>query len=222
MKQLSLLRLTWWLGLLWATIVWVGEFLLHYSPELVSATEAFSFFLTVAPEHLVWWHFIAIAWVPLYFVWYYHLFLMMGDWWKKKAWLLFSLGVIAFTVGGMWLSSRGFMGSLIQAPELFSGETLSYLIDSYTLFSESLVQILRLVIWLISVLWVCLIMTWKTMLKKWMAFFNPLLLLISVFAIYFVLPSVGQYLAPIAMNVVHFVIFWLSLLHLYSLSPKNA
>ena len=46
----------------------------------------------------------------------------------------------------------------------------------------------------------------------WFAILNPIFLVIVCFLIYFLIPAIGGYLMPIAMNVAHFVLFGVSLL----------
>lgn len=86
------------------------------------------------------------------------------------------------------------------------------ILGNYTLLSESLVQILRVIILLLSAFFIIAIYKSPTYYNKWMAITNPIVILILVFAVYFIIPSIGKYIAPpIAMNVTHFILFSLSL-----------
>lgn len=218
MNQTLLLKITGRVGLLGACIVWLWEFLLHFSPTITEASGAFSFFLSVPFHNLVRGHRIAIIWVPLYYVWYYHFYQIMKPASRNWASVLFGLGVIAFTIGGMRIASRWFIGSIVQLQSSIPSDTYTDIISNYTLFWESLVQVLRVTIVFISILWIWLVGTWKTIYKKRIMILNPLVLLISVFVLYAILPEVWKYLAPIAMNVVHVVLFWVSLGYVYSTS----
>jgi hypothetical protein len=45
---------------------------------------------------------------------------------------------------------------------------------------------------------------------RWMVAFTPIVVLAAIFASYFLIPSVGVYLLPAAMNVAHVIFFGLS------------
>jgi len=47
-----------------------------------------------------------------------------------------------------------------------------------------------------------------------MAWFNPVLILAAVFLLFFLVPSIGIFLAPTAMNVTHVIVFSASLIAL--------
>jgi hypothetical protein len=121
----------------------------------------------------------------------------------------------------MRIASRGFIGSLVHMQPMVSTDVYTDIISHYTLFWESLVQVLRVAILLISIIRIRLIRTWKTIYKKRMILLNPFALLISVFVLYAILPEVWKYVAPIAMNVVHGVLFWVSLGYVYNASDAE-
>ena len=126
-----------------------------------------------------------------------------------------TLGIFAFVIGGIWVGSRAHLGVMVQAlNEANVPELHDRLIASYELHMENLVQILRVVILLTSVCFVWAILKGGTLYPKWMAFFNPILLLIIVFALFFFVRPIGQYLAPTAMNVAHFGLFTASIIAL--------
>jgi hypothetical protein len=202
------------LGLLAAILVGAGEFFLHYSPEIIGHAENYQFFAYVPNGNLTIGHFLAVLGIPLYFVGYYHIYLMLKSGHKKLASVVFYLGILAFSIGGFWITSRAFLGNIIQLQNDMPAETYQILLDKYTLISESLVQGLRVIILLLSITFIVTILKGGTVYKKWMVFFNPIVLLLAVFAIYFISPAIGKYIAPIAMNVVHFILFSLSLYQL--------
>lgn len=210
-KEKQLIYTTGIIGLIASIIVGLGEFLLHYSAQLTENTENYNFFAFVAKNNLIYGHFLAVLGTPLYFVGYYHIYKMLKGKENKWAFIVFALGIIAFTVGGFWITSRAFLGTIVHLKSDINTYTYTQILDNYTLLSESLVQVLRVVILLLSVFFIISILKSQTYYNKWMAIINPIVLLIAVFAIYFVAPSIGQYIAPIAMNVVHFILFSLSL-----------
>lgn len=203
--------LTGLLGLLASIIVGVGEFLLHYSPQIVGNAENYRFFQFVPKENLILGHFLAVFAIPFYFLGYYHIYKMLEKGNKKLASIVFGLGILAFTIGGFWITSRAFLGTIVHLKPDIDSNVYQNIMDNYTLISESLVQVLRVIILLLSVFFSLTILKGNTNYKKWIAIFNPIILLLSVFAIYFISPETGKYLAPIAMNVVHFILFSLSL-----------
>jgi len=198
-------------GLLASIIVGIGEFFLHYSPNIVGNAENYQFFQFVSKENLITGHFIAVFAIPFYFLGYFHIYKMLEKGNKKLASIVFGLGILAFTIGGFWITSRAFLGTIIHLQKNIDTEIYQKIINNYSLISESLVQGLRVIILLLSVFFVIAILKGGTYYKKWMAIFNPIVLLLSVFAVYFISPEIGKYLAPIAMNVVHFILFSLSL-----------
>jgi len=70
-----------------------------------------------------------------------------------------------------------------------------------------LVWALRIIVASLSIVYVWIILTNKQGLPKWLAFFNPIVLLIIVISSLFWYKPLGVHIAPIAMNVTHFVFF---------------
>jgi len=202
------------LGLIGAIGVGVGEFLLHYSPGGIGYDgNNFNFFNQIPLSRLTLGHFVAVSFVPFYIAGYYHLYLVFKEDNPKTAKGIFALGVIAFMIGGMWISSRAQLGYLVHKIAEFPNDTaLQSLIEVYKNHAEILVKSLRIWVAAISVLFVIPILKGKTIYPKWMAIFNPIIILLSVLVIYKIAPSVGFIIGPIAMNVVHFIIFGLSLI----------
>ena len=202
------------LGLIGAIGVGIGEFLLHYSPNGIGYnSNNFEFFNQISLDRLTLGHFIAISFTPFYIAGYYHLYLIFKDRSPNSAKAIFALGVIAFMIGGMWISSRAQLGYLVHKIAEFPNDTaLQSLLEVYKNHAEILVKSLRIWIAAIAVLFVIPIVKGETIYPKWMAIFNPLVILISVLIIYTILPKVGYFIGPIAMNIVHFIIFGLSLI----------
>ena len=219
LKQLYLFGI---LGLMGAIGVGVGEFLLHYSPNGIGYdSNSFLFFNQISLNRLTLGHFVAVSFVPFYIAGYYHLFLVFKPQNPKLAMAIFALGVIAFMMGGMWISSRAQLGYLVhKIAEFPEDQALQDLIAVYKTHAEILVKSLRIWMAAISILFVIPILKGQTIYPKWMAIFNPLLILVSILVIYNIVPSVGYIIGPIAMNVVHFIVFGLSLLIIKNKSKK--
>ena len=196
-------------------LVGAGEFLVHFSNGVFEANVSYSYFRYISETHLQIGHYLMIVSIPLYFVGYAHLFLALQKGSKKLALAIFILGLFAFTIGGIWVGSRGFLGSIVLT---FKGQYDSDLyiniIENYDLYLENLVNILRILIFSISAVFSYTILKYKTLYPKWMAMINPFLLLVIIFLIFYFAPVIGKYLVPTAMNVAHLVLFSVSLIAL--------
>jgi hypothetical protein len=218
---MQLIKTLGYLGLLGAILVGVGEFYLHYSPQVMSAGEEFYFFQFVSISHLKLGHFLAVIGLPLYFAGYLHIYKMLKSGNKLFARTVLALGFIAFAVGGIWIGSRGFMGSLVHLQNEMPQETYQKLIANYDSFLEVLVQVLRVVIALLSIAFSWTILKGGTFYTKSMAIFNPILILIFFVILGIAIPQIGKYFLPILMNITHFVIFSISLYQLKIYTQNN-
>lgn len=200
------------LGVLAAVLVGAGEYLLHYDP-LARFSEGGYDFMQGAPQNRVTFgHFLGVFGAVLYPVGCYHLYLMLKSGSEKIAIVIAGLGAISFFVGAVWIGSRASISALMQ----YSGSDVSALIALYELRYETLLQVVRLGMLLISILFIVTVLQGKTLYRRWMAFFNPITLIIVAFLIYFMIPSLGVHLMPIALNFAFFVLFLLSIYHVYS------
>ena len=86
------------------------------------------------------------------------------------------------------------------------------LIGLYDLRYETLLQIIRVAVLALSVIYISLTLTGRSHYPKWMAALNPILLILVSFIVYAVTPSIGKYLMPIALNVAFFVLFVASIM----------
>jgi len=121
------------LGFIGAIGVGVGEFLLHYSPNGIGYDgNNLEFFNQIPLSRLTLGHFVAVSFVPFYIAGYYHLYLVFKQHNPKIAMGIFSLGIIAFMIGGMWISSRAQLGYLVHKIAEFPNDTaLQSLIEVY-------------------------------------------------------------------------------------------
>lgn len=209
------------LGLIASILVGIGEHLLHYSPEILGHSEAYEFFKYVPIENLTLGHFLAIIGIPFYFAGYIHIYRMLKSGNETLARFVLILGFLAFTVGGVWISSRASIGNIVHLKEAINPETYQNLLTHYTDHMEILVQALRVIIALLSVVFVITIVKGGTFYQKWVAFFNPITVLISLVIIGQLIPSIGKHILPILMNVTHFILFIISLNQLKK-TQKNA
>ena len=209
-----------YLGLLASIIVGVGEYLLHYNNHVLEFSKNYEFLKLVTKENLTTGHFLAIIGLPLYFAGYFHIYRMLKTGNKFLAVSVLLLGLISFAVGGIWIGSRAFLGTIVHMQGDLSVINYQIILDNYTLHLEALVKILRVVIALLSVFFVAAILKGETQYKKWMAFFNPItILLLLVLSLQ--IPSIGKHIGPILMNVTHFILFTISLYQLNIYSKKS-
>lgn len=208
------LKLTGIIGLIGSILVGIGEFMLHYNANGYNG-DNYAFFVSILEWRLIVGHFMVVFFVPLYIIGYWHIFLRLNAGNKGLAQAVLILGIFAFVLGGMWISSRGLLGFI--AKSIHAGDTSISLLAHYRLLMETLVQVLRLIIILISALFIIAIRKGGTLYPSWMTWFNPGLALGMVFMLYFIFPLLGNILAPTAMNIAHIVVFSASL---FSLNTK--
>ncbi len=131
---------------------------------------------------------------------------------RRLATAVWVLGGAAFMIGGIWVGSRAFLGTLVQElPRLAEPAVLELVVGTYETLIESLVQVLRVLVLLNSALLVYTILRRPTLYPRWMAWFNPIGLLVVVFLLFLYLPALGDLLIPSAMNVARLVMFSASL-----------
>ncbi len=195
-------------GIAAAAMVGTGEFLLHFDP-LARYGQGFEFFNGVSESQATLGHFIGVLGAPLYVVGAWHLCLMLrsaNQFWAKVLFFAMSYGCI---VGAVWIGSRATAAMLVNSN---SGVDLAPALSLYELRYDTLLTATRIAILAVSVILVWLSLTGRSRYPKWMAVLNPILLILASFFIFWLAPSVGKYLMPIALNVAFFVIFTVSTL----------
>jgi len=218
-KEIRIIKYSWYAWVFWAMLAWLWEFLLHYSSNVLNNGELYWFLSYVSVNNLFVGHFLAVAWIPFYFIWYFHLYKMLN---REKIILskvFFTFWILSFIAWWIWLSSRWFLWTIVHYKDVMNPEIYEPIIYTYTFLLESMVQALRFFISIVSVLWIYIILKNKTYYPKWMSIFNPLSLLVLTFWT-LVIPTIGKYLVPIAMNFVHLIIFTLSLICLSNFIKK--
>ena len=213
------LMLTGFAGFLGALGVGIGEWLMQFTEAGKMDETTYNYFLDVQVSHLSFGHFLCVLTGPLYFLGYVHLGRALD---KDRGWLgkiITGLGIYAFGVGIAWIGGRIYLGLTRKAVEV--GEASPELFKSLAAHNEPFVNILRVAILLISILWIYSILKGKSVYPKWMVAVSPILILVSIFVLYAILPEVGKYILPAAMNVTHLIIFGLSLFHCSRISTAK-
>ncbi len=190
------------IGLLGAMLTGVGEFMLHF--DALSRFGENQFFLGIGAERSNWGHFIGVLAAPLYLLGCWHIYLMLRP--ANPRWSLVAFFVMAygFLVGIVWIGSRASISALINVP---TSPEIERLIALYDLRYETLLQVIRFAVLILSVIFAWLTLTGRSHYPKWMAILNPILLIVASFVIYAIAPDLGKYLMPIALNVAFGVFF---------------
>ena len=204
---MSNLKITGIIGLIGAIICGTGEFLLHFDPQ-ARFTGGYDFMADISDSRLTAGHCLAVFGEALYFVGVWHIAEMLRPAGEKLSRALFIIGSFGFVYGGMWMSSRAMIGSIVHHPEIVEGTNL---VELYVLRLETLLQVIRITTLVISIIYIVMVLTGKSRYPKWMAATSPIVLLLMNFVIYLTVPSIGKYVMPIALNVGFTVFFLLSL-----------
>jgi len=216
MKNKQTILLAAYIGLLAAICVGIGEFSLHFD-ALGRFEGKYVFMKGIEASRSTFGHFIGVLAAPLYIIGYWHIMKMLEPANKnfaKVAFFIMSYGII---MGAIWIGSRASISAIVNDP---SAQNLMTLISLYELRYETLLQITRASVLLFSIIFIWLILSGKTYYPKWMAFFNPLLLILASFGVYAIFPSIGIYLMPIALNVAFTILFIVSIYITYKKEIK--
>ncbi len=204
----STIVLTGLVGLLGAVLTGVGEFILHFDALARFGAEN-EFFEGISDQRTTIGHFVGVLGAPLYLVGCWHIKLMLQP--ANKIWSMtaFFVAAYGFAVGAVWIGSRASISALVNAP---TSPEIVQLIGLYDFRYETLLQIIRVTVLALSVIYIWLTLTGRSHYPKWMAALNPILLILVSFIVYAVTPSLGKYLMPIALNVAFFVLFMASIM----------
>ncbi len=211
---MKLTKILGYLGLIASILVGFGEYFLHYSPNILEYSKNYEFFKFVSLQYLTIGHFLAVIGLPFYFAGYIHIYRMLKSGNETLARMVLAFGFIAFVVGGIWIGSRASIGNIVHLKNAMDVNTYNNLLEHYTNHLEVLVQALRIIIAILSVVFATAILNGGTYYKKWMAIFNPIVILILLVIVGKLIPSLGKHMLPILMNVTHFILFGLSLYQL--------
>lgn len=199
MQHKTILLATGFIGLAAAILVGAGEFLLHFDPLARYSETHYDFMLATSDAQQTTGHFLGALGAPLYIVGCWHIYLMLKP--ANKLWALigFLFGAYGFMIGADWISSRASIGALIHAQE--RGIVVDDLVALYQLRYETLLTVTRLTTLMISAIYIFLVITGRSYYQKWQAVMSPIVLLLLSFLTYLVVPSVGKYMMPIALNI---------------------
>ncbi len=195
-------------GLLAATLVGMGEYLLHYDALARFSEGGYEFMHGISTTRTTTGHFLGVFGATLYPIGCYHIYQMLRPANQRWAFAAFLIGSAGFMVGVVWIGSRASISALMQLP---ASAEIAGLIELYDLRYETLLQFIRITTLILSVIIVWLCLTGRSHYPRWMALFNPVLMIIANFILFVIAPSIGKHSMPIALNVAFFVFFALSL-----------
>lgn len=195
------------IGLIAAMLVGAGEYLLHYDALARFTAGGYEFMQDISATRSTTGHFLGVFGATLYPVGCYHIFQMLRPANHRWAFAAFLIGSFGFIVGAVWIGSRASISALSQLPP---SADITALIGLYDLRYETLLQVVRLTTLVVSIIIVALCLTGRSYYPKWMALFNPILLIIANFILFAIAPSIGKHSMPIALNVAFFIFFALS------------
>ena len=191
------------IGLVGAVMVGIGEYMLHFHPS--GPAGEIDMLLNVDLEQARLGHLIALPFIPFYFGGYIGLWQMFKKQTPVAASVVLSLGVVAFTCGGVWISSR-YMGAFILQRDPVDSAPYAEAYEMYASSYQIIVWGLRILVAGISAGLIYCIVKSKHV-SNWFIALNPIAVLIVVISSLFWLPPLGIHIAPMAMNVAHFVLF---------------
>ena len=196
-------------GLAAAILVGTGEYLLHYDPQARFSAGGYDFLKGISDSRSTTGHFFGVLGATLYPIGMYHIYLMLRPANPRVALAGFFLSSFGFIVGTVWIGSRSSISALMQIPPT---PEITHLIGLYEVRYETLLNIIRLTTLALSVIIIWLGLTGRSHYPRLIAIFSPVLMLVSNFILFAVVPDIGKHTMPIALNVAFFIFFLLSLL----------
>jgi len=193
-------------GLLAATLVGIGEFLLHFD-EMARYGEGFEFFKGVPVEQATTGHFVGVLGAPLYVVGCWHLYHMLRPANRTAALIAFWTMAYGFIIGVVWIGSRATASLIVNT---VGADPAGTELALYDLRYETLLSVIRVAALVFSVIFIWLTLSGRTRYPKWCAVLNPIVLILMSFLIYVVAPDIGKYMMPIALNIAFFILFLFS------------
>jgi len=204
----SVIVLTGLIGLLGAVLTGIGEFLLHYD-ALARFDVEYAFLGGITDQRSSLGHFVAMLGAPLYLIGCWHIRLMLkpaSDRWSLVAFFVMAYG---FAIGIVWIGSRASISALVNMPVT---PDLLHLVDLYDFRYETLLQVTRIAVLALSLIFVALVVRERSHYPRWVALLNPILLIVASFVVYALAPAAGKFLMPIALNVAFFILFLASIM----------
>lgn len=207
MIQKNYITLAGFIGLIAALLTGAGEFLLHFD-SLGRYVGGYEFMVGINENRTSIGHYLAVLGAPLYLVGIWHIMKMLEPANAKAAKVAFFIMAYGFIEGIIWIGSRASISAIVNDPAI---SDISNLVNLYELRYENLLQITRLAVLGLSIIFTWLVLTGRTHYPKWVSVFNPILLILASFALWLITPLVGNFIMPIALNVSFGILFIISI-----------
>lgn len=212
--QTRALRLSGGIGLLAALLVGIGEWAMQFNPAGGYAAADYAYFAAIPGARLGFGHFLGSLAAPLYLAGYAHIYLGLRPAPPALRWGVAVLGAYGMTLGAIWYGGRIDLALLVHArasADAHADALLAPLLAALAAHNEPLIQVTRIAVGLASLAWIVAVARGWSLYPRWMALCSPALWLALVFALWWCLPAIGNWLLPAAMNVAHALFFALSL-----------
>lgn len=197
------------LGLLAAILVGAGEFLLHFDAlGRFAEGGAYEFMRGINENRTTIGHFLGVLSAPLYIIGYWHIMKMLEPANALASRIAFAIMSYGIIIGAVWIGSRAVISTIVNSTSIANPIPF---ISLYELRYENLLQVTRLAALVFSAIFIWLVLSGRSHYPRWMALFNPIFLILASFAIWAILPVVGIYLMPIALNVAFAILFLFSI-----------
>ena len=197
------------IGFLAAILVGAGEFLLHFDAlGRFAEGGAYEFMRGINENRTTIGHFLGVLSVPLYIIGFWHLMKMLEPANALASRIAFAIMSYGIIIGAVWIGSRAGISTIINSSSIVNPIAF---ISLYELRYENLLQVTRIAVLVFSVIFIWLVLSGRSHYPRWMALFNPFFLILASFAIWAVVPVVGIYLMPIALNVAFATLFLFSI-----------
>lgn len=204
----SQLVITGIIGLIASILVGVGEFMLNFDDLARYSEINYDFMKGTSNRTLSTGHFIGVLSAPLYLIGCWHIYLMLKPAHQKWAMAAFLISAYGFCVGAVWIGSRASIGTMAN---LTDTTQIQLLIELYQFRYETLLTVVRVTTLVLSLIFIGLVLTGKSHYPRWVAIFNPIVLILASFIVFAVFPEIGKYPLPIALNVAFFIFFIVSI-----------
>lgn len=207
MTQKNCITLAGFIGLIAALLTGAGEFLLHFD-SLGRYVGGYDFMVAISENRTSIGHYLAVLGAPLYLVGIWHIMKMLEPANAKAAKVAFFIMAYGFIEGIIWIGSRASISAIVNDPAI---SDISNLVNLYELRYENLLQITRLAVLGLSIIFTWLVLTGRSHYPKWVSVCNPILLILACFALWIITPTVGNFIMPIALNVSFGILFIISI-----------
>lgn len=206
-----------------AAVTGLGEWLMLYSPTMgYGAGGGHMNFLHPSLKQLQIGFYLGVFGASMYILGYWHITKMLklsGFW----TWIMMTLATVGFMVGNVWLGTNAYLALVVQGAFNAGGETaalMQLLILQIEHLSTPLLNIVRGIVFDLSLIMVVSIIRGNTYYPLYFILFVPFVLIVGIFIFFFTAPTLGNYILPAALNVAHTIFFAASTILAYRLSKK--